>query len=58
MALDAVFGVVIAAVGAVVGGDMTVAVAGSGRERGGWGASRGELGCLGGVLDRRWGSLG
>jgi hypothetical protein len=57
MALDAVFGVVIAAVGAVVGGDMTVAVVGSGRERGGCRGCRGVVGWLGSECRRSRGAV-
>ena len=56
--LVVVFRVVAVVFIAVVGGDVAVALGGSRFGMGVWGASWGELGCLGGVLDRRWGSLG
>ena len=57
-ALVVVFRVVAVVSVAVVGGDVAVALGGSRFGMVVWGASWGELGCLGGVLDHRWGSLG
>ena len=57
-ALVVVFRVVAVVSIAVVGGDVAVALGGSRLEMGVWGTSWGELGRLGEVLDRRWGSLG
>ena len=57
-ALLVVLEVVVAGLAAVVGGDVAVALGGSRLEMGVWGTSWGELGRLGEVLDRRWGSLG
>ena len=57
-ALLVVLEVVVAGLAAIVGGDVAVALGGSRFGMGVWGTSLGGLGCLGGVLDRRWGSLG
>ena len=57
-ALVVVFRVVAVIFIAIVGDDMAVALSGSRFRMGGWGTSRVELGCLGGILDRHWGLLG
>ena len=54
-ALLVVFWVVAVVFVAVVGGSMAVALGGSRFGMGVWGTSWVGLGCLGGVLDRRWG---
>ena len=53
-----VFGPVPAGFAAVVGGGVAIALGGLRFRMGVWGTSWVGLGCLGGVLDRRWGSLG
>ena len=57
-ALLVVFRVVAVVFVAVVGGGVAVALGGSRFGMGVWGTSWVGLGCLGGVLDSRWGSLG
>ena len=50
--------VVVARVGAIDDDDVAIALGGPRFGMGVWGRSWRELGCLGGVLDCRWGSLG